>query len=66
MSHPPRDLTPLPDLLHDAALAGPARTRRPVHGDLLQPDNAGCPAGGTSRLGWPVPGPASMSGYGGN
>jgi NADPH-dependent glutamate synthase beta subunit-like oxidoreductase len=46
MSHPPRDLTPLPDLLHDAALAGPARTRRPVHGDLLQPDNAGCPAGG--------------------
>ena len=45
MSHPPRDLTPLPDLLHDAALAGPVRTRRPVYGDLLPPCNAGCPAG---------------------
>ncbi len=45
MSHPPRDLTPLPDLLHDAALAGPVRTRKPVYGDLLPPCNAGCPAG---------------------
>jgi NADPH-dependent glutamate synthase beta subunit-like oxidoreductase len=45
MSHPARDLTPLPDLLHDAALAGPVRTRRPVYGDLLPPCNAGCPAG---------------------
>src|SRR5512135_177789 len=45
MSHPPRDLTPLPDLLHDAALAGPVRTRRPVYADLLPPCNAGCPAG---------------------
>jgi hypothetical protein len=25
MSHPPRDLTPLPDLLHGASLAGPTR-----------------------------------------
>jgi NADPH-dependent glutamate synthase beta subunit-like oxidoreductase len=45
MSHAGRDLTPLPDLLHDAALAGPVRTRRPVYGDLLPPCNAGCPAG---------------------
>jgi NADPH-dependent glutamate synthase beta subunit-like oxidoreductase len=45
MSHPPRDLTPLPDLLHDAALAGPVRTRRPVYGDLLPPCNNACPAG---------------------
>jgi NADPH-dependent glutamate synthase beta subunit-like oxidoreductase len=45
MSHLPRDLAPLPDLLNDAALAGPVRTRRPVYGDLLPPCNAGCPAG---------------------
>ncbi len=45
MSQLPRDLTPLPDLLNDAALAGPVRTRRPVYGDLLPPCNAGCPAG---------------------
>jgi len=45
MSHPIRDLTPLPDLLHGAALAGPLRTRRPVYADLLPPCNAGCPAG---------------------
>jgi NADPH-dependent glutamate synthase beta subunit-like oxidoreductase len=45
MSHPTPDLTPLPDLLHGAALAGPVRTRRPVYGDLLPPCNAGCPAG---------------------
>jgi NADPH-dependent glutamate synthase beta subunit-like oxidoreductase len=45
MSHPPGDLTPLPDLLHGAALAGPIRTRKPVYGDLLPPCNAGCPAG---------------------
>ena len=45
MSHQPRDLTPLPDLLHGAALAGPLRTRKPVYADLLPPCNAGCPAG---------------------
>jgi NADPH-dependent glutamate synthase beta subunit-like oxidoreductase len=45
VSHVPRDLTPLPDLLNDTALAGPVRTRRPVYGDLLPPCNAGCPAG---------------------
>ena len=45
MSHPPRDLTPLPDPLHDAALACPVRTRRPVYGDLLPPCDAGCLAG---------------------
>jgi len=45
VTHPPRDLTPLPDLLHGAALAGPVRTRRPVYLDLLPPCNAGCPAG---------------------
>jgi len=45
MSRPTRDLTPLPDLLHGAALAGPVRTRRPVYADLLPPCNAGCPAG---------------------
>jgi NADPH-dependent glutamate synthase beta subunit-like oxidoreductase len=45
VSGPARDLTPLPDLLHDAAQAGPVRTRRPVYVDLLPPCNAGCPAG---------------------
>ncbi len=45
MSGPSRDLTPLPDLLHDAARTGPVRTRRPVYADLLPPCNAGCPAG---------------------
>jgi len=45
MSRSPRDLTPLPDLLHDAAFAGPVRMRRPVYADLLPPCNAGCPAG---------------------
>ncbi len=40
-----RDLTPLPDLLHGSARAGPVRTRRPLYVDLLPPCNAGCPAG---------------------
>jgi len=31
MANSPRDLTPLPDLLHGAALAGPVRTRMPVY-----------------------------------
>ena len=45
MSHSPGDLTPLPDLLHGTALAGPVRIHRPVYTDLLPPCNAGCPAG---------------------
>ncbi len=45
MSRSARDLTPLPDLLHGAVLAGPVRTRKPVYMDLLPPCNAGCPAG---------------------
>jgi len=45
MSHSSRDLTPLPDLLHGAALAGPVRTRRPIYTDLLPPCNGACPAG---------------------
>lgn len=45
MTSPRHDLTPLPDLLNDAARAGPVRTRRPVYTDLLPPCNAGCPAG---------------------
>ena len=40
-----RDVTPLPDLLHGRAHAGPVRERRPVYVDLLPPCNAGCPAG---------------------
>ncbi len=40
-----RDLTPLPDLLHDQPRAGPVRDRRPIYVDLLPPCNAGCPAG---------------------
>src|ERR1019366_7014475 len=40
-----RDITPLPDLMHDAPRAGPVRARRPVYLDLLPPCNAGCPAG---------------------
>ena len=40
-----RDLTPLPDLLHDAPFAGPVRTRKPVYVDLLPPCNNACPAG---------------------
>jgi NADPH-dependent glutamate synthase beta subunit-like oxidoreductase len=45
MSSPFLELTPLPDLLHGTARAGPTRTRRPVYVDLLPPCNAGCPAG---------------------
>ena len=46
MDHPARpDMTPLPDLLHVRAAAGPVRDRRPVYVDLLPPCNAGCPAG---------------------
>ena len=45
MSRSSRDLTPLPDLLHGAAQAGPVRTRRPVYTDLLPPCNGACPAG---------------------
>ena len=45
MGNSPRDLTPLPDLLHGAALAGPVRTRIPVYTDLLPPCNGACPAG---------------------
>jgi NADPH-dependent glutamate synthase beta subunit-like oxidoreductase len=40
-----RDVTPLPDLLHGRARAGPVRERRPVYVDLLPTCNAGCPAG---------------------
>jgi hypothetical protein len=40
-----RDLTPLPDLLHDTPFAGPVRTRGPVYVDLLPPCNNACPAG---------------------
>jgi NADPH-dependent glutamate synthase beta subunit-like oxidoreductase len=49
VTHPPRELTPLPDLLHGAARAGPVRTRRPVYLDLLPPCNDGCPAGENIR-----------------
>ncbi len=45
MSGPPRDVTPLPDLLHGHARSGPIREQRPVYLDLLPPCNAGCPAG---------------------
>jgi NADPH-dependent glutamate synthase beta subunit-like oxidoreductase len=41
----PRDVTPLPDLLHGRARAGPVREHRPVYVDLLPTCNAGCPAG---------------------
>jgi NADPH-dependent glutamate synthase beta subunit-like oxidoreductase len=40
-----RDVTPLPDLRHGHAGAGPVRERRPVYVDLLPTCNAGCPAG---------------------
>jgi NADPH-dependent glutamate synthase beta subunit-like oxidoreductase len=40
-----RDLTPLPDLAHGLARAGPVRSRRPVYVDLLPPCNVACPAG---------------------
>jgi NADPH-dependent glutamate synthase beta subunit-like oxidoreductase len=45
MSRRGLELTPLPDLLHGTARAGPVRTRRPTYVDLLPPCNAGCPAG---------------------
>jgi NADPH-dependent glutamate synthase beta subunit-like oxidoreductase len=45
MHHMATDLTPLPDLLHSRAAAGPMRTRRPRYVDLLPPCNAACPAG---------------------
>ena len=40
-----RDITPLPDLVHQRLNAGPARERQPLYVDLLPPCNAGCPAG---------------------
>ena len=40
-----RDITPLPDLVHQRLSAGPARERQPLYVDLLPPCNAGCPAG---------------------
>jgi NADPH-dependent glutamate synthase beta subunit-like oxidoreductase len=42
---PAGDLTPLPDLVHGRALAGPVRRERPVYVDLLPPCNHACPAG---------------------
>src|SRR5215207_4796870 len=45
MSGPPRDVTPLPDLVHGRSRAGPVRQERPVYVDLLPPCNAACPAG---------------------
>src|SRR6478609_6751110 len=45
LSGAPRDVTPLPDLLHSLSTAGPVRRRRPVYVDLLPPCNSGCPAG---------------------
>ena len=64
--HPPRDLTPLPVLLHDAALAGPGQTPGPVYGDLLPPCSAGCPAGENIQAWLASTRAASMSGHGGN
>ena len=52
MSHPPRDLTPLPDLLHGAALAGPVRTRRPVYRTCSRRATRAARPGRTSRPGW--------------
>lgn len=40
-----RDMTRVPDLLHDEARGGPVRQRRPIYVDLLPPCNAACPAG---------------------
>jgi NADPH-dependent glutamate synthase beta subunit-like oxidoreductase len=45
MTGPPRDVTPLPDLLHRRLGAAPVQARRPVYLDLLPPCNSGCPAG---------------------
>ncbi len=45
MTGPPRDVTPLPDLLHRHLGAAPVQQRRPVYLDLLPPCNSGCPAG---------------------
>jgi len=44
-SAPPRDITPLPDLVHGHSRAGPVREQRPVYVDLLPPCNSACPAG---------------------
>lgn len=41
----PRDITPLPDLLHGRFGSGAVRSQRPVYVDLLPPCNVGCPAG---------------------
>jgi NADPH-dependent glutamate synthase beta subunit-like oxidoreductase len=45
VSGPTSDITPLPDLLHGRARAGPVRSERPVYVDLLPPCNHACPAG---------------------
>ncbi|MBV8955905.1 MAG: NAD(P)-binding protein [Solirubrobacterales bacterium] len=44
-SGPARDITPLPDLVHGRASAGPVRSERAIYVDLLPPCNAACPAG---------------------
>jgi NADPH-dependent glutamate synthase beta subunit-like oxidoreductase/Pyruvate/2-oxoacid:ferredoxin oxidoreductase delta subunit len=41
----PRDITPLPDLVHGRSRSGPVRSERPVYVDLLPPCNNACPAG---------------------
>src|SRR6266536_1717452 len=54
MTGVPRDVTPLPDLVHGRSRAGPVRERRPIYVDLLPPCNAGYPAGGMMRYGIPA------------
>lgn len=45
VSAAPRDITPLPDLVHGRSRAGPVRAERAIYVDLLPPCNAACPAG---------------------
>jgi hypothetical protein len=49
-----KDVTPLPDLLHGRASAGPVRERRPVYVDGLPLATADARQGRTSRPGWPA------------
>ena len=54
MSHPPRDLTPLPDLLHGAALAGRCERAGPSTWTCSRRAMRAARPGRTSRPGWPA------------
>ena len=66
MSHSPGDLTPLPDLLHGAALAGPATDPQThLHGPASRRATHAARPRRISRPGWPPPRPRARAGLAG-